>query len=146
VHLVTLTGAGGIGKTRLALEVAAKLVTDCEDGVWLVELTGLKDPELVPHAVLTAFGLIEQPRKAPTESLINFLAARQVLCVLDNCEHLVNACAQLAGTLLTHCSGLRILATSRDVLRVDGEVTWRVPSLTAPDAERPYTLGRAATM
>ena len=140
VHLVTLTGAGGIGKTRLALEVAAKLVTDCEDGVWLVELTGLKDPELVPHAVLTAFGLIEQPRKAPTESLINFLAARQVLCVLDNCEHLVNACAQLAGTLLKHCSGLRILATSRDVLRVDGEVTWRVPSLTAPDAERPYTL------
>jgi predicted ATPase len=140
VRLVTLTGAGGIGKTRLALEVAAKLVTDYEDGVWLVELAGLQDPELVPHTVLTAFGLIEQPRKAPTESLINFLAARQVLCVLDNCEHLVNACAQLAGTLLKHCSGLRILATSRDVLRVDGEVTWRVPSLTTPDAERPYTL------
>lgn len=140
VRLVTLTGAGGIGKTRLALEVASRLVTDYEDGVWLVELAGLQDPELVPHAVLTAFGLIEQPRKASTESLINFLAARQVLCVLDNCEHLVNACAQLAGTLLKHCSGLRILATSRDVLRVDGEVTWRVPSLTTPDAEHPYTL------
>ncbi len=139
-HLVTLTGAGGIGKTRLALEVASRLVSEYEHGVWLVELAGLVDPELVPQTMLTALGSMTHPVKPPIDSLMNFLEARDVLCVLDNCEHLVDACAQLTSELLKHCSGLRILATSRQVLGVDGEVTWPVPSMATPDPERPYTL------
>ena len=139
-HLVTLTGAGGIGKTRLALEVASRLLPEYEHGVWLVELAGLQDPELVPQTVLTALGSMPRPGKDPTQSLIDFLEARDVLCVLDNCEHLVDACAQVAGALLKHCTGLRILATSRQVLGVDGEITWPVPSMSTPDARLPYTM------
>lgn len=141
VHLVTLTGAGGIGKTRLAREVASTLIAEYGNGVWVAELAGLQDPELVPQTVLTALGSVAQPGRAPTESLIDFLDARHILCMLDNCEHLVDACAHLAGALLKRCSGLRILATSREVLGVDGEVTWPVPTLTIPDAQRPYTPG-----
>jgi non-specific serine/threonine protein kinase len=139
-HLVTLTGAGGIGKTRLALEVASRLLPEYEHGVWLVELAGLHDPGLVPQTVLTALGSMPQRGKSSTDSLIAFLEARDVLCVLDNCEHLLESCAQLAGVLLKHCAGLRILATSRQVLGVDGEVTWPVPTMTTPNAQRPYTL------
>jgi predicted ATPase len=90
-HLVTLTGAGGIGKTRLAIQVASRLVSEYEHGVWLVELAGLQDPELAPQTVLTALGSMAHPAKAPIDSLINFLEPRHVLCVLDNCEHLVDA-------------------------------------------------------
>lgn len=111
-HLVTLTGAGGIGKTRLALEVASRLLPEYEHGVWLVELAGLHDADLVPQTVLTALGSMPQPGKGSTNSLVAFLEARDVLCVLDNCEHLLEPCAQLASTLLKHCAGLRILATS----------------------------------
>jgi predicted ATPase len=139
-RLVTLTGAGGIGKTRVALEVASQVMPEYEDGVWLVELAGLTDPELVPHAVLAALGFMGQPGRAPSESLINLLAARQLLCALDNCEHLVEASAHVADASLKNCPELRILATSRDVLGVGGEVTWRVPSMAIPDAQRPSTV------
>jgi predicted ATPase len=138
-RLLTLTGAGGIGKTRLALEVAARVVSDHQDGVWLVELAGLTDPALVPQAVAAALGFMVQPGQTPTESLVSLLADRDMLCILDNCEHLIEAAAELADTLLTQCRGLRILATSRDVLGVDGEVVWRVPSMSTPDGQRPLT-------
>ena len=128
-RLVTLTGAGGIGKTRLALEVAARLLGDFDSGVWLVELASLTDPVLVPQAIAMALGFTAQPEFAPMEALIRVLGARHLLCVLDNCEHLIEAAAQTADALLRHCPGLHILATSRDVLGVAGEVTWRVPSM-----------------
>ncbi len=139
-RLVTLTGAGGIGKTRLALEVARDLLGGYEDGVWLVELAGLTDPQLVPEAVMSALGYITQPGLTPTETLLSALGSRELLCVIDNCEHLIEAAAQLADILLRRCSGLHILATSRDVLGVDGEVTWRVPSMATLDARRTYGL------
>ena len=98
-RLVTLIGAGGIGKTRLALEVARQLLGSFDDGVWLVELAGLTDGELVPEAVLSALGFTAQKGLAPTESLIRVLEARDLLCVLDNCEHLVAPTAQLVDAL-----------------------------------------------
>jgi predicted ATPase/class 3 adenylate cyclase/DNA-binding SARP family transcriptional activator len=132
-HLLTLTGAGGCGKTRLALQVAAELVEEYADGVRLVELAPLADPTLVPQAVAVAFGLWEEPGRSLTETLVNYLRARSLLLLLDNCEHLLAACAQLAEGLLRACPNLRILASSREGLRVAGEQTYRVPSLTMPD-------------
>ena len=139
-RLVTLTGAGGIGKTRLALEVAGQLLDGYRDGVWLVELAGLTDAHLVPETVANAVGLTIQKAATPTESLAHLLEPRDLLCILDNCEHLIDAVAQVADMLLRRCPGLRILATSRDVLGVDGEVTWRVPSMPTLDPRRAYTL------
>jgi non-specific serine/threonine protein kinase len=139
-RLVTLTGAGGIGKTRLALEVAAQLLGEFAEGVWLVELAGLTEPGLVPEAVMNALGFMIQPGLTSTESLISMLGRRSLLCILDNCEHVIEAAAQLTDTLLKHCPELRILATSRDVLGVGGEVTWRVPSMPTPDVQRSQTL------
>ncbi len=135
--LLTLTGTGGCGKTRLALEVAKDLVGVYPDGVWLVELAPLSDPELVPKAVASALGVREQPGRSMTETLSDHLKSRQLLLVLDNCEHLIDACAWLADTLLNSCEYLRILATSREPLRVAGEANWPVLPLAVPDAERP---------
>jgi predicted ATPase/DNA-binding SARP family transcriptional activator len=131
-RLLTLTGAGGSGKTRLALEAATARLGACRDGVWLVELAGLGDPELVPAAIASALGLMLPFQRPALEGLGAQLSQSRRLLILDNCEHLVAACAVLAGHLLGACSGLRILATSREPLRVPGEVTWRVPSLTLP--------------
>ena len=139
-RLVTLIGAGGIGKTRLALEVARQRLGAFGDGVWLVELAGLTDGALVPDAVISALGFTAQKGLAPTDALIRVLEARDLLCVLDNCEHLVAPTAQLVDALLRHCPGLRILATSRDVLGVAGEITWRVPPMATPDVKRRHTL------
>lgn len=135
--LLTLTGTGGCGKTRLALEVAKDLVGVYADGVWLVELAPLSDPALVPQAVASVLGLREQPGRSLTETLSNHLKSRQQLLVLDNCEHLIDACARLADTLLSSCEHLRILATSREALGVAGEANWPVLPLAVPDAERP---------
>jgi predicted ATPase/DNA-binding SARP family transcriptional activator len=128
-RLLTLTGAGGIGKTRLAIEVAAQQVGHYRDGVWLVELAPLGDPELVPQIVASALG-IGRGARPPTESLTEYLKDRQLLLVLDNCEHLVDASARLAKLLLEASQELRILATSRESLGVQGEAAWRVPSLS----------------
>ena len=135
-RLVTLTGAGGIGKTRLALEVATEALARFGDGVWLAELAPLTDGRLVVATVLSALGAREEPDRPPLATLVDLLKAKQLLLVLDNCEHLVSACAGLAETLLRDCPGLRILATSRQVLAVAGEVDWRVPSLASPDPDR----------
>jgi predicted ATPase/DNA-binding CsgD family transcriptional regulator len=135
-RLLTLTGSGGCGKTRLALAVAGELVEGFEDGVWVVELASLADPSLVPQSVASTLGLREQPGRSPTETLSDYLRPRKVLLVLDNCEHLVEACAELAEALLHSCPELCVLATSREALGITGEVAWLVPSLSLPDLRR----------
>jgi predicted ATPase/DNA-binding CsgD family transcriptional regulator len=135
-RLLTLTGAGGCGKTRLALAAADELVETFEDGVWLVDLAPLADPSLVPQAVASTLGVREQPGRSPTETLSDYLASKKVLLVLDNCEHLIEACAELAESLLRSCPELWVLATSREALGVAGEVAWPVPSLALPDLRR----------
>jgi predicted ATPase/DNA-binding SARP family transcriptional activator len=135
--LLTLTGAGGCGKTRLALVVAGDLLGDYPDGVWLIELAALADGALLPQAVATALGVREEAQRSLIFTLVDALRSRTLLLVLDNCEHLIDACAQLAETLLSACPQLCILATSREVLGFAGETTWLVPSLAVPD---PYHL------
>ena len=137
--LLTMTGTGGCGKTRLALEVAATLREQFADGVWYVELAGIGDPALVPTAVATALGLREAPGRPVIETVRQSLRERALLLVLDNCEHLVDACARLVDDLLSGCPGLRVLATSREPLRMTGELVWRVPGLAAPDLDSPRT-------
>jgi predicted ATPase len=132
-HLVTLTGAGGCGKTRLALQVATELADTYRDGVWLVELAPLVDVTLVPAIVAATLGMSEHASRPTLDTLMAGLETRQLLLLLDNCEHLVEACACLADALLSACPGVRLLATSREPLRVEGEITWRVPSLAVPD-------------
>ena len=137
-RLVTLTGMGGSGKTRLALEVAAGALDTFPDGVWVVELGALPDPALVPSTAATALGVVttglSPTTDAVTERLCEYLQLRQVLLVLDNCEHLVEAVAHLAHALLAACPGVTILATSREILGMAGEVAWRVPTLSLPAA------------
>jgi len=139
-NLLTLTGAGGCGKTRLALEVARALVGTYPDGVWLVDLAPLLEEELVPRAVAEVLGVPEQPNRPLTATLAEALKGAKMLIVLDNCEHLVDACADLVDMLLGSCPGVRILATSREPLNVAGEVAWSVPPLSVPDAARPPTV------
>ena len=134
--LLTLTGAGGCGKTSLAVHVASGLLDSFSDGVWLVQFAPLSDPALIDNAVAAALGVRERAGHSLRTSLLESLRPRQLLLLLDNCEHLVEACAYLADALLGACPELRILATSREPLRTTGEVTWRVPSLTAPDPHR----------
>jgi predicted ATPase/DNA-binding SARP family transcriptional activator len=132
-RLLTLTGTGGSGKTRLALEVGRALVGAYPDGVWLAELAPLSDPTLVPRSVAAALGVREQPDRTLTQTLCNHLGPGQTLLVLDNCEHLVDAAAQLVDVLLDSCLNLRVLATSREPLGVSGETIWPVPTLSLPD-------------
>src|SRR5262249_55774771 len=117
-RLLTLTGVGGCGKTRLALAAATTVLLEYPDGVWLVELAELTDRALVAQAVAAALGVREDPQRPLTATLLDALRSRDMLLVLDNCEHLINACAQLAQTLLGACARLRILATSRETLGV----------------------------
>jgi non-specific serine/threonine protein kinase len=140
-RLLTLTGAGGCGKTRLALEVAGAVLGSYPDGVWLVELAPLADPGLVPQAVATVLGVREAAGRDLGQSLADFLRERSLLLILDNCEHLVEAVARLADALLRACPRLGLLATSREALGVPGELPWRVPSLSLPIAE--FGLGIA---
>jgi predicted ATPase/DNA-binding SARP family transcriptional activator/DNA-binding CsgD family transcriptional regulator len=131
-RLLTLTGAGGCGKTRLALEVARELVGAYVDGVWLVELAPLSEGALVAQAVAAALGVQEQPDRSLTDTLVNHLRSKRTLLVLDNCEHLLDAVTRLADTFLNSCPDLRVLATSRESLNVEGELHWLVPSLSVP--------------
>ncbi|MGH2369353.1 MAG: ATP-binding protein, partial [Chloroflexota bacterium] len=131
-RLLTLAGAGGCGKTRLALQAAACLVDAFPDGVWLVELAALTDPSLVPQTTYAALGVREVPPESVVEALVAHLRPKRALLVLDNCEHVVGACAALVAALLRGCPDLRVIATSREPLHVPGEVTWRVPPLSLP--------------
>lgn len=131
-RLLTLTGMGGAGKSRLALQVAADVVDDYPDGVWLIELAPLSDPNLVPQAIASALGLREESDKRLAETLTDTLRPKSLLLILDNCEHLVDACARLADTLLRACPGLRLLATSREALDIGGETLFPLASLSLP--------------
>ena len=136
-HLLTLVGAGGVGKTRLALEVAAVVRDDYADGVWFVELAPVTDPALVLPTVAHVLDIHQEPGRALLDTVLDFLRPRRMLIVLDNCEHMVEACAQWAERVMHTTAAVRTLATSREALGVEGETVWRVPSLGAaePDAE-----------
>lgn len=138
-RLVTLTGAGGVGKTRMALQVAMQALDAYRDGVFLVELDSLRDPELVPQIAATVVGLKEQPGTSLMAMLTEYLQVRHLLLVLDNAEHLIPACAQLAEALMRQCPQVAILVTSRERLGVTGELVYRVPSLSIPDLQDAMT-------
>ena len=134
-RLVTLTGPGGAGKTRLAIELARRQIGRRADGVWLVDLTAAADldPAAEVARTLTVGG---RSAASPTDSLRGYLADREVLLVLDNCEHVIDACAELTTRVLSACPGAHILATSRESLGVSGETVWRLDPLEAHDAQR----------
>lgn len=134
-RMLTLTGSGGAGKTRLALQVAADLLDDYADGVWWVDLGPITHNDLVPKAVAQAMSIREVPMQPITYTLQNQLRGDQLLIVLDNCEHLIDACAELAQSILQTSPSLSILATSREALGVPGEISWRVPSLSLPESD-----------
>jgi predicted ATPase/DNA-binding SARP family transcriptional activator len=141
-RLVTLTGPGGCGKTRLALEAAADATPGLPDGAWFVDLASLSDPALVAQAAALAVGVPIPASRSALEALVAHLATRQALIVLDNCEHLIDACARLAEEVLRAGPGVRVLATSREPLRCADEVAWRVPSLA--EAEQLFCERAAA--
>src|SRR5262245_659015 len=133
-HLLTLTGPGGIGKTRLALQLAAEVLETFADGVWLVELAPLADPTLVTQTMATTLGIRDQPGRTTLEVLTDYVRFKTMLLILDNCEHLIGSCALIADTLLRAAPGLKILASSRESLGIAGETAYPVPSLTLPDS------------
>jgi predicted ATPase/DNA-binding CsgD family transcriptional regulator len=132
-RLVTLTGVGGVGKTRLGLKLGSDLLARYESGVWLVDLAPLSDPALVAGAVIQALGLTEEPGRTQRETLQSRLESRRCLLLFDNCEHLVAACAELAEFLLRSCPRVQLLCTSREALRIPGEVVWSLQPLALPD-------------
>jgi predicted ATPase/DNA-binding SARP family transcriptional activator len=134
-RLVTLTGPGGVGKTRLAVEVAYRARGQYPDGVWLVDLAPLRDPDLVPQTIAAALGVPSSPDRSAIDSLFEFVGGRHLMLVLDNCEHVVGQVAEVAVDLLGRAPQLVAVATSREPLHLDGEVVWRVPVLSLPPGE-----------
>jgi predicted ATPase/class 3 adenylate cyclase len=139
-RLVTLLGMGGIGKSRLSVQLGADRLDEHPDGVWLVELAPLTDPRLVPQALANVLGVKEQPGQPVLDALLDHVRDKVLLVILDNCEHLVRACAELAKQLLQAGAGLQVLASSRDVLQVAGETVYAVPTLSVPDAHQPADI------
>jgi predicted ATPase/DNA-binding XRE family transcriptional regulator len=137
VRLLTITGSGGCGKTRVALEVARELVDEIQDGVWLVDLAPLSDPTLIWHVFATTWKVRAEPGRPVQQALAEYLRKRSTVIVLDNCEHLIEVCAAAVDFLLQAAPNLRVLATSRELLGVPGEAAWRVRSLSVidPDAQ-----------
>ncbi|MBA2440689.1 MAG: AAA family ATPase [Thermoleophilaceae bacterium] len=135
-HLVTITGAGGSGKTRLALQVAADVIEDFDDGVWLIDLSALSDRKQIERSVAQAVDVREEPGRELAETLIERLGDKALLLVLDNCEHVLDAVSRSAESLLRAIPELRLLATSREPLNIAGETAWRVPTLSMPDSDR----------
>ncbi|MFN2459526.1 MAG: tetratricopeptide repeat protein [Candidatus Velthaea sp.] len=130
--VLTLVGAGGVGKTRCALQAGTELLQAYADGVWFVDFAPLGDPALVPHAIASALGVHESPNRALVETIVGFLRNRQALVILDNCEHVVVQAAHCAEAIVRACTHVRIVATSREPLGIGGERTYRVPSLSVP--------------
>ena len=143
-RLLTLVGAGGVGKTRLALVVAEEVKDYFPDGVWLVELASLSDAELVPQVVSRVLGLSEDKEHPPLVLLQKYLQDKKLLLVLDNCEQLIEACARLGDALLRACPDLHVLVTSREELNIDGEISYVVPSLSFPDPRQLPAVGELA--
>ena len=144
-RLLTLTGAGGCGKTRLALHLAAKVLDRFPDGVWVIDISALSDPRLLTQAVASVFDVREGPNRPVLDALLDYLRNRQILLLIDNCEHLIAASAQLADAVLSTAERVYVLATSREELGITGETVWRVPSLSLPDLSQAVsveTLGR----
>jgi len=139
-RLLTLLGVGGLGKTRIALQVGADTLDKYPDGVWFIELAPLPDPRLVAQEVASALGVVEESGRPVQEALVKHVADRKLLLILDNCEHLAHACAELAKALLRAGPKVTILATSRESLHVSGETTFSVPPLTVPHKHRPVTV------
>lgn len=134
-RLLTLTGIGGVGKTRMAIRLGEELTADFPDGIYFVDLAPLSNPVLVPQATANALKISERTGETPLTAMVEFLRSRHLLLILDNCEHLLDACAELTGTLLWECPQLRILATGRQRLGINGEIERRVPPLRLPDLE-----------
>lgn len=145
-RLVTLTGSGGVGKTRLAIQVVADTLELFPDGVWFLDLASLGDSALLPNTLANVLGLREAGELPITELLINYLHSQTALIIFDNCEHLIDSCGQLVNSLLTSCAHLSVLATSREVLRVSGEIPYRVPSLEIPNPEIEFTFDEILNM
>jgi len=143
-HLLTITGPGGSGKTRLSLEIGARLLSEYPDGVWLVEFAHLADPARVPQVLATALSVREEADRPLLVTLVDHLRPKRVLLLLDNCEHLIDACAGLADTLLRGCPEVKILPSSREALGLTGEVVFRVPPLSLPDSRLVPALERLA--
>ena len=143
-RLLTLAGAGGCGKSRLGVEVAKRAIRDFPDGLWVVELAALSDANLVPQSVAAVLGLAEQPGRHMIGTLVDHIRSSTALLVLDNCEHLLAGCAETADALLRAAPRLRILATSREPLRLPGETIWRVPSLAVPEPSESLIPGNLA--
>jgi predicted ATPase/DNA-binding CsgD family transcriptional regulator len=141
VRALTLCGPGGIGKTRLALRLACDLVPDFPAGSWLVELADTTDPDLIPRQIAATLGIREEPDQPMLGTLATALRGRRMLLILDTCEHIVDGCAELVHQLLASCPQLRMIATSREPLRVRGETVWRVPPLSLPAHVDPLSLG-----
>ena len=143
IRAMTLCGSGGIGKTRLALRVLAGLADEFPDGVWFIELGDLRQPELVVSRVGSVIGVEEEPGRPALDTLADALRPRRLLLALDNCEHLIDSCARLCDRLLASSPGLRVLATSREPLRMAAETVWQVPPLTLPEPRCGRDRGRA---
>jgi predicted ATPase/class 3 adenylate cyclase/DNA-binding CsgD family transcriptional regulator len=142
-RLVTLTGAGGAGKTRLAVEVTATLAAEFPNGLWYVDLAPITNPDVVPITTARTLGLPDQPGRSTMDILLRFIGDRKMLLLLDNCEHLLDACGQIVDELLNVCAGLTILSTSREPIGVAGELIWRVPSLSLSDEAIALFVDRA---
>jgi predicted ATPase/class 3 adenylate cyclase len=145
-RIVTLTGSGGAGKTRLCLQVGAACLEQFEDGVWLAELATVTSPSLIPQTLLSIFNLREDTHRSPLDVLIDYLRTKSILILLDNCEHLIGDCARITEKLLQACPQLKILATSREALGIPGEVSYHVPSLKIPDPADVRSLDRLQDM
>ncbi|HAY33538.1 MAG TPA: tetratricopeptide repeat protein [Ignavibacteria bacterium] len=140
-RLVTLTGMGGSGKSRLALETGADMIDDFANGVWFAELAGLLNKSFLVHEIISAVGAQEVNKEFPEDTLISFLKNKETLIILDNCEHVVSECSRISEKLLSACPGLKIIATSREALKCYGEVVYKVPSLSFPDKKKSHSAG-----
>ncbi len=141
-RLLTFTGSGGAGKTRLALQAAADVIDDFANGVWLVELASLSQPDLLPQTIMKTLSITEEPKRNPEDTLAGYLLNKEILVILDNCEHLIDACSNLAEKLLSICPKLKVISTGREALRCSGERTYQVSSLKTPNPKRQISPGK----